>query len=63
MAGKVFGNGGHTAIAQSTRIGTGKIGDDVGLLVKRAIADYFADAPVEIDARRERQVYVHGAQF
>ncbi len=63
MTGKVFGNGSHTAVAQAARISAGEIGNDIGLLVKRAIADNFADAPVEIDARRETQIDIHGTQF
>ena len=63
VTGEVLGNGRHAGTSKTIAKGARKFGDNIGIAVKSTIANDLAYAPIEIDAWREAQIDIHGAQF
>ena len=63
VTGKMFGGGGHAGVLHAGHVGERELRHGFGLGMERAIADDLADAVVEIDAGRERQVDAVRAQL
>ena len=63
VPGKMFGGGRHAGVLHALHVGQRELRHGLGLRMKRAIADDFAHAVVEIDAGRERQIDAVGAQL
>src|SRR6187549_2764090 len=59
----MFGGGRHAGVLHARHAGQRELGHGRGPRVERAVADDFADAIVEIHARRERQVHAMRAQL
>ena len=63
MPGEVLGSGGHAGVLQPAHERNGELCHGLGRTVKRAVADDFAGAEIEVHHRREGQVDAHGPQF